>query len=282
MGAAADDGPRLGAKGANHLGRRGGPIGSGDCRGAAADAADRGALARALCRQATRRIGGRAAARGAAPDYGCASGAIDHRHARNEAGRRHALEYSDAREENRAESQHGGSDLARIRPAAASQRDVQAVARPVVCRKDARHRRPLSGPAGPCPRLERGREKPDSGPRSHGADPADDLRLARAADARLSPARHHVAVRSARRGHRQSHWRVSSAPSQPGVPAVPRDDRRERGARPRCPFDPRQLRHPQDARRPTLVRQASALSRPLHADERIVAQPRRTLVRAPE
>ena len=44
-------------------------------------------------------------------------------------------------------------------------------------------------------------------------------------------------------------------------------------------LDPGQLRHAQDAADPALARQASPLSRALHADQRLVAQPRRALVR---
>ena len=147
-----------------------------------------------------------------------------------------------------AESRHGRPHLARLRPAAASERDVQAVARPALRREGARRRRPLSGAAGSGVGPERRREEPDSGPRPDRADSADDVRLARAPDARLPSPRHDVAVRGARCGDRQGHRRVSSPASQSGVPAVPRDDRRPRAGGPRRASDPRQLRHAQNRR----------------------------------
>ena len=164
----------------------------------------------------------------------------------NQAVRRDPLEHPLAGQAGRPESQHGRPDLARLRAAAASQRDVQAVARSAVHREGARHGRPVSRPAGPRAGAERGREEPDPSARSHRADSADDVRLARAADARLPPPRHDVAVCGARCRDRQGHRRVSSAASQPGVPAVPRDDRRQRAGGPRRASHPRQLRHAQD------------------------------------
>ena len=54
-------------------------------------------------------------------------------------------------------------DLAGLRTAAASQRDVQAVCGPAVCGEGARHRRAVSGPSGAGPGAVRGRKEPDPG-----------------------------------------------------------------------------------------------------------------------
>ena len=79
---------------------------------------------------------------------------------------------------------------------------------------------------------------------------------------------------------RQSDRGMSSPASQPGVPPVPQDHRCQRSAHARRSSDPRQLRHAQDAARASVVRGTSALSPAFHAHRRIVAQPRRALVRA--
>ena len=72
---------------------------------------------------------------------------------------------------------------------------------------------------------------------------------------------------------------VSSTASLDRVPAVPGRGGCRRASAPRRASDHGQLRHAQDAVDPELVRQAPALSRPLHADLRVVAEPRRALVR---
>ena len=71
---------------------------------------------------------------------------------------------------------------------------------------------------------------------------------------------------------------VSSTASLDRVPTVPGCGGCRCAAAPRRASDHGQLRHPQDAADPELVRQAPALSRPLHADVRVVAEPRGALV----
>ena len=68
--------------------------------------------------------------------------------------------------------------------------------------------------------------------------------------------------------HRSTEFRQFLDAIDAAVPAAPR----------RAP-DHGQLRHAQDAADSELVRQAAALSRPLHPDLRVVAEPRRALVR---
>src|SRR5439155_859541 len=81
--------------------------------------------------------------------------------------------------------------LARVRPATASHRDVQAVARPAPDREGPRHRRPLHESPRACRRAVRGREgaNPGAGPRP--APAADAAGADRTPDARLRAPRHH-------------------------------------------------------------------------------------------
>ena len=60
-------------------------------------------------------------------------------------------------------------DLARLRPAAAPHRDLQALLRPGLRGQGARRGRPLPGPAGARAGAVRGREAPDPGGPGHGA-----------------------------------------------------------------------------------------------------------------
>jgi hypothetical protein len=80
---------------------------------------------------------------------GCRAGAG--LHFGNEAGRRHALEHPVHGAGLRAEPEHGQSDLARLRAAAASHRDVQAVEGSAVHRESPRHRRAVSESVGQSP-----------------------------------------------------------------------------------------------------------------------------------
>ena len=69
------------------------------------------------------------------------------------------------------------------------------------------------------------------------------------------------------------------APPQRGVPEVPGSRRGQRSARPRHPHRHGQLLDPQDEDDPRLVRPASALACPFHADLCLMAQPGRALLR---
>lgn len=125
----------------------------------------------------------------------------------------------------------------------------------------------------------RGRESADSGTGSHATRVADAAGTGRAAHARLPPAWHDDAVRGAQPEDQRSDHAVSSTPSLDRVPAVPRRGRRGGAAALGRAPDHGQLRHPQDPVDPQLVCQSAALSRPLHADLRVVAEPRGALVR---
>ena len=85
--------------------------------------------------------------------------------------------------------------LAGVRSAAAPQRDLQAVHRPVLRREGPRRRRAVPEPAGAGDRAVRGREVAGAGPRPHATAAADDARSSRTRHARLRPPRHDLAVR---------------------------------------------------------------------------------------
>src|SRR6266542_3028994 len=68
-------------------------------------------------------------------------------------------------------------------------------------------------------------------------------------------------------------------PASGRVPQVPRPARPDRADDARGASDPRQLRHPQDARDPALARPPPSLRAALHPQEQLLAQPRRMLVR---
>ena len=104
----------------------------------------------------------------------------------------------------------------------------------------------------------------------------------RAAHPRLRAPWHHHAVRGAGHRHRSRHRRAASAPPQQRVPAVPAHHRSQRAGNAGHPPRDGQLRHAQDACHQELARPASALSRALHADLRVLAEPGRTLVRHPD
>ena len=98
------------------------------------------------------------------------------------------------------------------------------------------------------------------------------------AHARLRPTRYDLVVRGARCRDWPGHRRIAPTASQSRVPAVSQHDRRAGASRPRYSSDSRQLRHAQDATRSAMVCSSSALSRPLHADQRFVAESGRALV----
>ena len=194
--------------------------------------------------------------------------------------RRHALEHARDGAPRGHEPDRGVADLARLRPAAAPAGDIQALDRPAVRREGARHRRAVPAPAGSRAGAVRGREAPDPGARP-ARQPmlADAAGPARAADARL---RAHgtidlFAALDVAKPARSSATAIASP--QRRVPRVPRRRSSARSAGPRCASGDGQLRHPQDAADPRLARQASALSRALHADQRLLAQSGRALVR---
>ena len=104
---------------------------------------------------------------------------------REPAGRRHALELARHGQGERPVHRHGAADLARLRPAAAPGRDLQALDRPRLRRQGARRGRAVHGPAGSGAGPVRRREKPDPGARPHPAAAADAPGPGRASVARL-------------------------------------------------------------------------------------------------
>ena len=65
----------------------------------------------------------------------------------------------------------------------------------------------------------------------------------------------------------------------PGVPGVPEEDRRRGARRPGLPSGAGQRLHAQDPGDKALAHSASPVRAALHPDQRVLAQPRRTLVR---
>ena len=116
------------------------------------------------------------------------------------------------------ESHGHQSDLARLRAAAASDRDVQAVERSAARREGPRHRGAVSESARACGGVLRRREAADSGARSHATAAADAAGPSGAPHARLQTARHHDVVRRAQREDQRGDHAVSSAPSLGAVP----------------------------------------------------------------
>ena len=109
---------------------------------------------------------------------------------------------------------HRAAHLARLRPAAASDGDIQALDRSGLRRQGARRRRPLRRAAGARHRAVRGREVPNSGARPQPADAADASRPGGAAQPRLQAPRHDLAVRRPRHRHRPGDRQVLRAPSR--------------------------------------------------------------------
>jgi transposase len=97
---------------------------------------------------------------------------------------------------------------------------------------------------------------------------------------RLGAPWHDEPVRRPRRGDRPGDRRVPPAPPGGRIPRLPRPDRDGGSTRPRGPRHPRQRQHPQDAAHPALARQPPPLPPPLHAHQRLLAQPRRAVLRA--
>ena len=121
-------------------------------------------------RFATARLDGpcrRAPARRAAHDHRRASRGRRRPHARNQAGERDALEYAPAGQGGGAVPERRRAHLARLRPQAPPARDVRTVRRPALRRQGAGRRRPVLGPAGEGHRPVRGREEPGPGSRPH-------------------------------------------------------------------------------------------------------------------
>ena len=100
-----------------------------------------------------------------------------------------------------------------------------------------------------------------------------------AAHPRLSAQRHHLAVRRPRHRYRRSHRQMLSPSPFRRVPQVPRHRRQGRAEGLRRPPCSRQLRHPQDRDDPQLAGTSAALPSPFHADQCLLAQSGRTLVR---
>ncbi|CAA9333021.1 MAG: Mobile element protein, partial [uncultured Gemmatimonadaceae bacterium] len=128
-------------------GRRGGDERR-DRRAPADQPAHRGEVARAVRAAGPGWAGRRAPARRAADDHRqpCGRGAGDH--ARAGAPERHAREHAPPGGPRGPEPDGGESHPARVRAGAASDRDLQALARPAVRREGARRGRALPQPAG--------------------------------------------------------------------------------------------------------------------------------------
>ena len=106
----------------------------------------------------------------------------DHRpHPGRDAARRHALEPALDGPRLRLCAFDHSPDLASLRLAAASLRDLQAVIGPAVCGEGAGHRRALSEPSGTGARAVRRREEPDPGAGSHSSASSHAARTDRAA-----------------------------------------------------------------------------------------------------
>ena len=205
-----------------------------------------------------------------------------HRHAGE---RRRATRRTGARARWRAQCGLSQSTVSRIwrafGSAAASQRDVQAVARSAVHRQGPGHRRAVSEPAGQGAGAVRRREVADPGAGSQPTAAADAARASRAAHARLRAARHHVALCGLRRrragrviGQRhRRHRAIEFRKFLDTIDATVPDG-------PRRPSHPGQLRHAQDGPDPALAREAPPLPPALHADGRVLDQSGRALVRA--
>ena len=261
--------PRIGRGRERH--GRGGPAGH--------DARDGWQVAPAVHREGMRRPTGRAEAGRPAHGQrrGSRTGGDDD--ARVDAAGRHAVEHALDGEGVRHEFRDGEPDLAGLRPAAAPHGDLQALDRPAVHRKGARCRGALHGPAGAGGRALRGREVADPGARPHPADASAASGDARPPDPRLQAQRHHLALRRPRHRYRRGHWKMLSAPPVRRVQEVPRGHREGGAEGAGRPSGPRQLRHPQNRDDPQVASQAPTLPPAFHPDQRVMAQPDRTLVR---
>ena len=177
--------------------------------------------------------------------------------------------------------QHGQAHLARLRPAAASGGDVQALQRSAVHRQGARHRGPVPGAARPRARAVRGREVADPGAGSHPAAAAAWPGASRAAHATTT-----CAMAPRRCSPRWTSRRARSSANAIGVIArwssgkfldtsMPPSRRSstftsilDNYATHKTPLHP------------PLARQASAVPSALHAHGRLLAQPSGAVVRA--
>src|SRR5215210_5966254 len=119
----------------------------------------------------------------------------------------------------------------------------------------------------------------DPGARPHRAGPADAPRHARARHPRLPPRRHLQPLRRAGPHHRQSHRPPARPPPRDRVQAVSGHHRPRSPRRSRRPHRARQQLHPQDTGDPEVAARAPPLPAALHAHQRVLAQPRRALVR---
>ena len=124
----------------------------------------------------------------------------------------------------------GAAHLARARPAAAPGAALQAVQRSALRRQTARHRRPLSRPAGP--RLVLSVDEKSQIQALDRTQPGLPLKKGRCRhdDARLHAQRHHHPVRRAQRARRQRHRPVHGS-----VTATRSSSASSTRSRPRCP-----------------------------------------------
>src|SRR4029453_7063092 len=176
---------------------------------------------------------------GTAPHHGCRGGARGDAHAGGETARCHPLEYARDGGPLWLEPEHGQSHLARLRPAAASHRGLQALEGPALRGEGAGYRGPV--PGSPRSRLGvvRRREVANSGPGSPPAAAADAAGPSGTPHTRLHAPWHDVALRGVGCQDGDGYWSRSSTPSRRGVSEVPRRDRSSRAAGARYPPDPR-------------------------------------------
>ena len=173
-------------------------------------------------------------------------------------------------------------DLARLRSAAASRRDLQAVHRSVVRREGARHCGPVHEPRPKALVLcVDEKSQIQALDRTQPLLPLRPGQL-RAAHPRLQTPRHDVAVCGLGHCHRRGHRPAPPPASHHRVPAVLAYHRGQRAGRAGRPPHRGQLRHPQDARDQELVRPKPPIPCSLYPDLGVLAQPGGALVCNPD
>ena len=230
--------------------------------------------------RAAGRIVRRASPRRAATDQRSGRRAGDHEDARGEPPRGHALEHAFAGQGHGDQPRIGSSHLARLRAAAPSRRDVEALGRSALRRQGSRHRGVVHEPPDRAlvlcvdeksqiqaldrtqPLLPMRPGHPER--RTHDYVRHGTTSLFAALDVR----RPGEVIGRVHRRHRAV-----------GVPQVPGDDRRRRALRTSTCTSCWTTTRPTRPRDPAVAREATPLPRPLHPDLRLVAQLGRALVR---
>ena len=167
----------------DHSSLRGRPAQHRRCEAPARVADDGVQVARPLCARPARWSARRTAPRDTAPDHRRANRGRGGAHAGNHPPRRHALEHPRHGQGERLESYDRPAHLASVRVAAASERDIQAVAGSAADRQSPRHRRAVCQSARACDRALRRRKVADSGAGPDRALAANAARPGRTPDA---------------------------------------------------------------------------------------------------